>query len=168
VFGVDAEDVPRLRKERKNFKTDPRFDAIMADIEGGMFGDKDYFKPLVDSVSNMKVRGGGGDCCAQVRGAGRRAGSNPAASRPRTPGLALACLPSSAPLDTPPTHLPTHPPTQRSATTGSWWPTILPTTCAPRRRSTRCAPRPAPLPAPPPGRAPFSLRPGARPARAPG
>jgi starch phosphorylase len=32
-----------------------RFDAIMADIEGGMFGDKEYFKPLVDSVSNMKV-----------------------------------------------------------------------------------------------------------------
>jgi starch phosphorylase len=27
----------------------------MADIEGGMFGDKDYFKPLVDSVNNMKV-----------------------------------------------------------------------------------------------------------------
>jgi glucan phosphorylase len=32
-----------------------RFDEIMADIEGGMFGDKDYFKPLVDSISNMKV-----------------------------------------------------------------------------------------------------------------
>jgi starch phosphorylase len=55
VFGVDADDVPRLRKERKNFKTDKRFDAIMADIEGGMFGDKEYFKPLVDSISNMKV-----------------------------------------------------------------------------------------------------------------
>lgn len=33
----------------------PRFDAIMADIEGGMFGDKEYFKPLVESISNMKV-----------------------------------------------------------------------------------------------------------------
>lgn len=32
-----------------------RFDEIMADIEGGVFGDKDYFKPLVDSISNMKV-----------------------------------------------------------------------------------------------------------------
>lgn len=32
-----------------------RFDEIMADIEGGMFGDKEYFKPLVDSISNMKV-----------------------------------------------------------------------------------------------------------------
>jgi len=55
VFGVDAEEVPQLRKERKNLKTDPRFDEIMADIEGGMFGDKEYFKPLVDSISNMKV-----------------------------------------------------------------------------------------------------------------
>ena len=27
----------------------------MGDIEGGMFGDKDYFKPLVDAVHNMKV-----------------------------------------------------------------------------------------------------------------
>jgi glucan phosphorylase len=27
----------------------------MADIEGGMFGDKEYFKPLVDSISNMSV-----------------------------------------------------------------------------------------------------------------
>jgi starch phosphorylase len=29
----------------------------MKDIVGGMFGDKEYFKPLVDSVSNMKVMG---------------------------------------------------------------------------------------------------------------
>eukprot|EP00878_Enallax_costatus_P000865 GHUV01000991.1.p1 GENE.GHUV01000991.1~~GHUV01000991.1.p1 ORF type:complete len:874 (+),score=316.12 GHUV01000991.1:204-2825(+) len=55
VFGVDADDVPRLRKERKNLKTDKRFDEIMRDIENGMFGDKEYFKPLVDSISNMKV-----------------------------------------------------------------------------------------------------------------
>lgn len=27
----------------------------MKDIETGMFGDKEYFKPLVDSISNMKV-----------------------------------------------------------------------------------------------------------------
>ncbi len=32
-----------------------RFDEIMADIAGGMFRDKEYFKPLVDSISNMKV-----------------------------------------------------------------------------------------------------------------
>jgi starch phosphorylase len=55
VFGVDAADIHQLRKERKNFKTDPRWDELMADIEGGMFGDKEYFKPLVDSVNNMNV-----------------------------------------------------------------------------------------------------------------
>ncbi len=27
----------------------------MRDIESGMFGDREYFKPLVDSVHNMKV-----------------------------------------------------------------------------------------------------------------
>ena len=32
-----------------------RFNEIMSDIENGMFGDKEYFKPMVDSVSNMKV-----------------------------------------------------------------------------------------------------------------
>mmetsp|Transcript_11859 Transcript_11859/g.25461 ORF Transcript_11859/g.25461 Transcript_11859/m.25461 type:complete len:871 (-) Transcript_11859:450-3062(-) len=55
VFGVRAEEINQLRKERKDFKTDPRWNEIMADIEAGMFGDKDYFKPLVDSVHNMKV-----------------------------------------------------------------------------------------------------------------
>lgn len=39
-----------------------RWDELMKDIEGGMFGDKDYFKPLVDSVNNMK---------ASTRGAGQ-------------------------------------------------------------------------------------------------
>lgn len=68
VFGVDADDVPRLRKERKNLKTDARFDEIMADIEGGAFGDKDYFKPLVDSVSNMKVRRACGVLAACLKG----------------------------------------------------------------------------------------------------
>ncbi|KAJ9506352.1 hypothetical protein QJQ45_004972 [Haematococcus lacustris] len=55
VFGVKAEEINQLRKERKDFKTDPRWNELMADIEGGMFGDKEYFKPLVDSVHNMKV-----------------------------------------------------------------------------------------------------------------
>lgn len=55
VFGVDAEDVARLRKERKNFKTDPRWDAVMKDIDSGMFGDKEYFKMITDAVNNMKV-----------------------------------------------------------------------------------------------------------------
>lgn len=55
VFGVKADEIHQLRKERKNFKTDPRWDELMADIEGGMFGDKEYFKPLVDGIHNMKV-----------------------------------------------------------------------------------------------------------------
>ena len=55
VFGVRAEEINRLRKERSAFKTDSRWNEIMGDIEGGMFGDKDYFKPLVDAVHNMKV-----------------------------------------------------------------------------------------------------------------
>lgn len=55
VFGVDADDVTKLRKERKTFKTDPRFDEICKDIESGMFGDKEYFKAITDAVYNMKV-----------------------------------------------------------------------------------------------------------------
>ncbi|MEW5319329.1 MAG: hypothetical protein WDW38_010488 [Sanguina aurantia] len=55
VFGLRAENLNQLRKERKDLKLDPRFEEVMRDIEGGMFGDKEYFKPLVDSVSNMKV-----------------------------------------------------------------------------------------------------------------
>ena len=56
VFGVRAEEINQLRKDRAALKQDPRFNEIMSDIENGMFGDKEYFKPLVDSISNMKVR----------------------------------------------------------------------------------------------------------------
>jgi starch phosphorylase len=55
IFGVRAHEVPKLREERKNLKTDPRWDAIMDDISGGMFGDPEYFQPLIDSVHNMDV-----------------------------------------------------------------------------------------------------------------
>uniref|UniRef100_A0A7R9VNV1 Alpha-1,4 glucan phosphorylase n=1 Tax=Chlamydomonas euryale TaxID=1486919 RepID=A0A7R9VNV1_9CHLO len=55
VFGVRAEEIHKLRQERKNFKTEPRWNEIMKDIEGGMFGDAEYFKPMVDSVNNMDV-----------------------------------------------------------------------------------------------------------------
>mmetsp|Transcript_21955 Transcript_21955/g.37564 ORF Transcript_21955/g.37564 Transcript_21955/m.37564 type:complete len:868 (-) Transcript_21955:290-2893(-) len=55
VFGIRAENLDRLRKERKTLKTDPRWDQLMKDIEGGMFGDAEYFKPMVDAVHNMKV-----------------------------------------------------------------------------------------------------------------
>jgi starch phosphorylase len=106
IFGVRADEIHQLRKDRKNFKTDPRcggsgsgaarfvresrrwlferglgralcrmrrWDELMRDIEGGMFGDKDYFKPLVDSVNNMKVRWA-------CYGTGMRAGGRPTAA----------------------------------------------------------------------------------------
>ncbi|KAG1660964.1 hypothetical protein FOA52_005589 [Chlamydomonas sp. UWO 241] len=55
VFGVRAEEIVKLRETRKTLKYDPRWTEIMKDIEGGMFGDKEYFKPMVDSVNNMDV-----------------------------------------------------------------------------------------------------------------
>lgn len=57
IFGVDANDVPKLRKERKDFKTDPRWDEIMDMIKKGTFGN-DKFDALVDSVNDMKVTRG--------------------------------------------------------------------------------------------------------------
>eukprot|EP01023_Acetabularia_acetabulum_P010479 TRINITY_DN14767_c0_g3_i4.p1 TRINITY_DN14767_c0_g3~~TRINITY_DN14767_c0_g3_i4.p1 ORF type:complete len:878 (+),score=208.77 TRINITY_DN14767_c0_g3_i4:58-2691(+) len=55
IFGVDAKDVPELRKERADFETDPRWQELMQDILEGKFGDKKYFKPLVQSVDDMNV-----------------------------------------------------------------------------------------------------------------
>ena len=47
VFGVDANDVPRLREERKNFKDyDPRWTAVMKSLLSGTFGDKTFFQVL--------------------------------------------------------------------------------------------------------------------------
>eukprot|EP01025_Chloroclados_australasicus_P057892 TRINITY_DN723_c0_g1_i1.p1 TRINITY_DN723_c0_g1~~TRINITY_DN723_c0_g1_i1.p1 ORF type:complete len:919 (-),score=118.15 TRINITY_DN723_c0_g1_i1:357-2993(-) len=55
IFGVDAQDVPRLREERADFETDPRWQELMQDILDGKFGDKKFFKPLVQSVDDMNV-----------------------------------------------------------------------------------------------------------------
>eukprot|EP01024_Parvocaulis_polyphysoides_P055451 TRINITY_DN5680_c0_g1_i2.p3 TRINITY_DN5680_c0_g1~~TRINITY_DN5680_c0_g1_i2.p3 ORF type:complete len:155 (-),score=31.98 TRINITY_DN5680_c0_g1_i2:326-745(-) len=55
IFGVDAKDVPRLREERADFETDPRWQELMKDILDGKFGDKKFFKPLVQSVDDMNV-----------------------------------------------------------------------------------------------------------------
>lgn len=54
VFGIRAEDLDRLRKERKDLKTDPRFDAVCESILAGNYGDKEYYTRLVDTVYNMK------------------------------------------------------------------------------------------------------------------
>eukprot|EP00798_Chlamydomonas_sp_ICE-L_P025383 gene25383-11044_t len=55
IFGILADELAGLRATRKDFKTDPRFDELMADIAGGFVGDKEFFKPMVDSVSNMDI-----------------------------------------------------------------------------------------------------------------
>ena len=45
TFGVDAQDVDRLREERKDFKDyDPRWKEAFKLIYDGTFGDKEYFK----------------------------------------------------------------------------------------------------------------------------
>lgn len=54
IFGVDAEEVPRLRAERKDFKDyDPRWNKALQMVKDGVFGDKDYFEDLVASVTDM-------------------------------------------------------------------------------------------------------------------
>ena len=54
IFGVDAEDVPRLREERKDFQNyDPRWTEALQMVRDGEFGDADYFEDLVDSVTDM-------------------------------------------------------------------------------------------------------------------
>eukprot|EP00210_Caulerpa_lentillifera_P007275 g6957.t1 len=55
VFGVDAEDVPRLREERKDFITDERWDKIIEAIREGEFGDAKFFKPLMDNIDDMTI-----------------------------------------------------------------------------------------------------------------
>lgn len=51
IFGSKAEDVPQLRKERAKFKPDGRFMHVLGLIEKGTFGWEDYFKPLIESVT---------------------------------------------------------------------------------------------------------------------
>jgi starch phosphorylase len=57
VFGVDAQDITRLREERKNFKDyDPRWKTVMKAITNGTLFDKEtskYFQDLVDNVNDM-------------------------------------------------------------------------------------------------------------------
>jgi hypothetical protein len=45
IFGVDANDITRLRAERKDFKDyDPRFLTAIKMIQDGVFGDVKYFE----------------------------------------------------------------------------------------------------------------------------
>ncbi|PSC73274.1 glycosyltransferase family 35 [Micractinium conductrix] len=54
IFGIKAEEINRLREERKDFKDyDPRFIAALDLIKSGAFGRPDYFDDLVASISDM-------------------------------------------------------------------------------------------------------------------
>ncbi|KAL4434792.1 hypothetical protein ABPG77_005319 [Micractinium sp. CCAP 211/92] len=54
IFGVRAEEINRLREERKDFKDyDPRWTAALDMVKAGAFGRPDYFDDLVASVNDM-------------------------------------------------------------------------------------------------------------------
>ena len=55
IFGVDADDVPRLREERAEYVTDERWDKVIKAIRSGEFGDAKFFKPLMDNIDDMQV-----------------------------------------------------------------------------------------------------------------
>ncbi|GBG89525.1 hypothetical protein CBR_g49315 [Chara braunii] len=48
IFGVRANEVPRLRAERRLFRTDPRFNQVLNVIRSGQFGWADYFTPIIE------------------------------------------------------------------------------------------------------------------------
>ncbi|KAF6153471.1 hypothetical protein GIB67_027338 [Kingdonia uniflora] len=60
LFGAEADDVPRLRKEREEglFKPDPRFEEAKQFIRSGVFGSYDY-NPLLDSLEGNTGYGRG-------------------------------------------------------------------------------------------------------------
>eukprot|EP00887_Chlorella_sp_A99_P002343 scaffold10.g2343.t1 len=54
IFGVAAEEITRLRAERKDFTDyDPRWTKALQLVKGGAFGDAEYFDDLVASVNDM-------------------------------------------------------------------------------------------------------------------
>jgi starch phosphorylase len=58
IFGFDAKDLNRLRKERADFKDyDPRWVEAFDMIRDGVFGNVEYFKDLVDSVNDIPNSG---------------------------------------------------------------------------------------------------------------
>lgn len=60
LFGAEADEVPRLRKERENglFRPDPRFEEAKLFIKSGAFGSYDY-SPLLDSLEGNSGYGRG-------------------------------------------------------------------------------------------------------------
>jgi starch phosphorylase len=62
IFGASADQVPRLRAERRSLTPDPRFTHVVGLIRGGMFGWEDYFAPVMDAITTgarEALRGGG-------------------------------------------------------------------------------------------------------------
>jgi len=51
VFGVEAQDVPRLREEREGLDISAEFSRAIHLVQCGEFGWADYFQPVVDSVT---------------------------------------------------------------------------------------------------------------------
>ncbi|KAF5181189.1 Glycogen phosphorylase, partial [Thalictrum thalictroides] len=60
LFGAEADEVPKLRKDRENglFKPDPRFEEAKQFIRSGAFGTYDY-NPLLDSLEGNTGYGRG-------------------------------------------------------------------------------------------------------------
>lgn len=54
IFGVKADEINRLREERKEFKDyDPRFMAALDMVKEGVFGRPEYFDDMVASITDM-------------------------------------------------------------------------------------------------------------------
>ncbi|KAI8467019.1 MAG: carbohydrate phosphorylase-domain-containing protein [Monoraphidium minutum] len=51
IFGASADQVPRLRAERRAFHPDPRFEHVVSLVRSGMFGWEDYFAPVMDAIT---------------------------------------------------------------------------------------------------------------------
>ena len=51
IFGVSADAVPSLRRDRATWKVDPRFHAVVDTIRKGFFGWADYFAPILSSIT---------------------------------------------------------------------------------------------------------------------
>jgi len=51
VFGAEADEVTRLRAERKKLTPDPRFLHAVELVRSGHFGWEDYFAPIMDAIT---------------------------------------------------------------------------------------------------------------------
>jgi len=51
IFGAKKDEVAQLRAERRGYKADPRFDAVVKQLRSGAFGWEDYFAPILDAIT---------------------------------------------------------------------------------------------------------------------